>query len=76
MLELNSMINILYEQYYKCYPYMEKIPVNIEFTDDLTKKHLELRSDIKERLIEEDIDSQQYFNGRMVPPYWIYWIQR
>ena len=69
MSELNSMINILYEQYYKCYPYMERIPVNIELTDDLTKKHLELRSDIKERLIEEDIDSQQHFNGRMVPPY-------
>lgn len=66
--ELNNMINILYEQYYKCYPHMERIPVNIEFTDDLAKKHFELRSDIKEQLIAEDIYSQQNFNGRMVAP--------
>lgn len=67
-MDLYNIVESLFELYYESYPNMERISVDINFTDDLGKTHCELRSDIKERLIAEGLESQQDCNGRMVAP--------
>lgn len=68
-MELHNLVEQLMVLYYECYPSMERISININFTDDLGKKHCELRPDMKKRLIAEGLESQQNCNGRMVAPY-------
>lgn len=66
---LNEACKFLIEEYFKLYPTMERIPVEIVFTDNLGATHLKLRPDRKEQLLERGLESDNNYNGRMVVPH-------
>lgn len=65
---LNEACKSLIEEYFKLYPTMERIPVEIVFTDNLGATHLRLRPDCKEQLLERGLESDNNYNGRVVVP--------
>ncbi len=68
-ISLKEIMSQLFLDYYDLYPGMPTIPINIVFTDCLSKSHLELRPDMKDRLLKEGIEKEDDGNGRMVPPH-------
>lgn len=67
--DIEEIFQRLSLNYYKLYPDMPEVPVNVIFTDCLSKTHLELRPDLEERLIADQIEKDDCYNGRMVLPF-------
>ena len=64
-----NVLSTYIELYYILNPTMERIPVNVVFTDDLNRTHCELRPEYKEKLINSYDKSSNDYNGRMVVPH-------
>lgn len=61
-----NITDFLMPLYYETFPSVERIPVEIELTDDLNQAHARIRPDRKRELLTEN--KQNDFNGRTVVP--------
>lgn len=64
-----ELFNPIIELYYMLNPTMERIPVNVVLTDNLNRTHCELRPEYRDKLITENDESGNDYNGRMVVPH-------
>lgn len=66
--DFNKCLIDIYIDYYNLYPHLPKMYFDVILTDNLMNYHLKLRPDLREELISSGIESQNDYNGRMVPP--------
>lgn len=64
-----TMYKSIIAGYYALYQSMEQIPINIILTDDLNGKHIELRPEYRDKLLDESNRKNNEYNGRMVVPH-------
>ena len=69
--EFKTVMSRLLIDYYNLYPEASQINFEIILTDDLCKKHLELRPDLKDALLAEGIENENDYNGRTVCPKYV-----
>ena len=68
-MEFETFINSLTESYYKKYPSMKRIPTTIILSENITQTHCELRTDLRERLLNDvSQNDNNDCNGRIVLP--------
>lgn len=66
--DFDDFLGRLIIDYYTLYSEMPEVNFEIVITDDLCRKHLELRPDMKAELLKEGIENDNDYNGRMVLP--------
>ena len=69
MAEENRIFDNIIDLYYVLNPTMERVPVHIILTDDLNRTHFEIRPEKKNRLILQDAELSNDYNGRMIMPH-------
>lgn len=68
-MDLFEGIQILVDAFYREYPEIERVPVEIILSDDLDETSYRLRPDIRKRLMAQGKQGNGQGNGRMVPPH-------
>lgn len=68
-INFEEIIQSLKLLYYELYPDMPNASINVIISDCLSKTNIEIRPDLKERLVKDGIEKTDDYNGLMVLPY-------